>query len=183
MLVNTLITETGEKVFLLDQVFDPDWLARLHALCNTAKIGTNPWPLAERFGGRPRYLHNETGSEWADMQAYFASDEFLETLEKLVGHPLRYSMASIWADQRGFGPLGPHKEQGGAYMMQIYLTDNPHDWTGTTIYNEQGKVLVQLPYRDNFAWFFHGMRVMHGRHHDVPEGLTRFTLQIWMDHR
>ena len=51
--------------------------------------------------------------------------------------------------------------------------------SGTTIYNEAGQVLVQMPYRDNLAWFFHGMHVMHGRHHDVPEGITRFTLQIW----
>jgi hypothetical protein len=179
MLVNTLTVETGEKVFLIDQVFEKPWLDRLHALCNSAELGTAPWPLAENFGGRPRYMHNETGSEWADMQAYFASSEFLEPFEQIVGHSLRHSVSSIWADQRGFGPLTPHKEGGGSYMMQIYLTDNPHDWTGTTIYNEQKQVLVQLPYRDNFGWFFHGMQVMHGRHHDVPEALTRFTLQIW----
>lgn len=179
MLVNTLTTETGANVFLLDQVFQQPWLDRLHALCNTAELGTDPWPLAAHFNGRPRYLHNETGQDWAELVAYFSSAEFLAHFEQLVGHSLEHSVSSIWADQRGFGPLGPHKEQGGAYMMQIYLTDQPHDWTGTTIYNEAGQVLVQMPYRDNFGWFFHGMQVMHGRHHDVPDGLTRFTLQIW----
>jgi len=181
MLVNTLTVETGEKVFLLDQVLDRPWLDRVHALCNDAKLGTDPWPIAAHFGGRPRYLHNETGEEWAAMQRYFASTEFLSPLEALIGHSLKYSVASIWADQRGFGALNPHKEYGGAYMMQVYITDTPHDWTGTTIYNEQQQVLAQLPYRDNFGWFFHGMKVMHGRHHDVPEGLTRFTLQIWFN--
>lgn len=179
MLVNTLTVETGEKAFLIDQVFDPMWLDRLHALCNSAELGKEPWPLAEHFGGRPRYLHDGTGSEWSSMQKYFSSTEFVKSFEDLVGHPLKYSTASIWADQKGFGSLGPHKEQGGAYMMQVYLTDNPHDWTGTTIYNEAGQIISQLPYRDNFGWFFHGMRIMHGRHHDVPAGLTRFTLQIW----
>lgn len=179
MLVNTLTVETGEKVFLLDQVFDPVWLDRLHALCNSAELGTDPWPIAKQFGGRPRYLHNETGQDWAELVEYFSSSEFLASFEQLVGHSLKCSTASIWADQRGFGELNPHKETGGGYMMQIYLTDTPHDWTGTTIYNEQQQVLAQLPYRDNFGWFFHGMRVMHGRHHDVPEGMTRFTLQIW----
>ncbi len=183
MQVNTLTTETGHRVFLLDQVFEPPWIDRLHQLCDSAELGSDPWPLAAHFGGRPRYLHNETGSEWAEMVAYFASDEFLKSFEQLVGHQLRFCVASIWADQRGFGPLGPHKEQGGAYMMQIYLTHQPHDWTGTTIYNEAGQVLVQMPYRDNFGWFFHGQQVMHGRQHDVPEGLTRFTLQIWTDRR
>lgn len=181
MLVNTLTVETGEKVFLLDQVFDQHWLDRLHALCDSAVLGTDPWPLAAHFGGRPRYLHNETGEEWAEIQRYFASTEFLSPLETLVGHSLKYSVASIWADQRGFGALNPHKEYGGAYMMQVYITDTPHDWTGTTIYNEQQQVLAQLPYRDNFGWFFHGMKIMHGRHHDVPEGMTRFTLQVWFN--
>lgn len=179
MLVNKLELETGEKVFLLDGVLDSTWLGRVHTLCNKAQLGNPPWPLAEHFGGRPRYLHDESGSEWAELLAYFSSKEFISPFEQLVAHPLTFSVASIWADQRGFGSLGPHKEQGGAYMMQIYITDKAHDWSGTTIYNEQGQVLVQMPYRDNFGWFFHGMKIMHGRHHDVPEDLTRFTLQIW----
>lgn len=179
MLVNKLELETGEKAFLLDQVFEPLWLNKLHNLCKSAQLGTSPWLLAEHFGGRPRYLHNESGTEWTELVAYFSSKDFLAPLEAVLGHELRYSTSSIWADQRGFGALNPHKEHGGAYMMQVYLTDTPHDWTGTTIYNEQRQVLAQLPYRDNFGWFFHGMKVMHGRHHDVPEGMTRFTLQIW----
>ena len=181
MLVNTLTVETGEKVFLLDQVFEPAWLDKLHTMRKSAQLGTSPWLLAEHFGGRPRYLHDETGEAWAELQQYFASADFIAPLEALVGSQLKYSVASIWADQRGFGALNPHKEYGGAYMMQVYLTDEPHDWTGTTIYNEAQQVLAQLPYRDNFGWFFHGMKVMHGRHHDVPEGLTRFTLQIWFN--
>ena len=183
MLVNTLITELGEKVFLIDQVFDNTRLSQLHALCNSSQLGNAAWPLAKRFGGRPRYEHDGSEPEWAKLQQYFASSEFLEPFEQLVQHPLEYAVASTWADQTGFGPLGPHKEQGGSYMIQVYLTDTPHDWTGTTIYNEAEQVLVQLPYRDNFGWLFHGMRVMHGRHHDVPLGLTRFTLQIWMNHK
>jgi hypothetical protein len=179
MLINKLTVETGEQVFLLDQVFDQQWLEKLHTLKNSAILGQAPWPLAAHFGGRPRYLHNESGEQWQSLTQYFASDEFSAPLELLIGQKLKYSTASIWADQRGFGALNPHKEYGGAYMMQVYLTDTPHDWTGTTIYNEKQQVLAQLPYRDNFGWFFHGMRVMHGRHHDVPEGITRFTLQIW----
>lgn len=180
MLVNTLTTETGEKAFVIDQVFDDARLNQLHGLCKAASLGQDPWPLAEQFGGRPRYLYNETDAEWATLRQYFASSEFLAPFEQLVQHSLEYSTASIWADQTGFGSLGPHKEQGGGYMLQVYLTDTPHDWSGTTIYNEAGQVLVQLPYRDNFGWFFHGMQVMHGRHHDVPQDLKRFTLQIWL---
>lgn len=178
MLVNKLTVETGKTAYILDQVFDQHWLDKLHNLCFSAIPGQDPWPIAAAFDGRPRYLHNETGVEWKDLVDYFSND-FKAQLESATGVELEYSSSSIWADQRGFGALNPHKEQGGAYMIQVYLTETPHDWTGTTFYNEAGQVLAQLPYRDNFGWFFHGMQVMHGRHHDVPEGLTRFTLQIW----
>ena len=183
MLVNTLTTETGEKVFLLDQVFDKAWLDRLHELCDSAELGGNEWAMPEWTEGRPRYMFNCKGSEWEEIRSYITSDEFLSKFESLLGHPLRCTAHSIWADLKGFGPLGPHKEGGGNYMMQVYLTRTDHPYTGTTIYTEDRQVLAQLPYRDNFAWLFHGMRVMHGRMHDVPEGITRFTFQIWFDHR
>ena len=182
MLINTLTTETGEKVLLIDQVFDKAWLARLHALCKLP-LASSPWIFAEHFDGRPRYLHNETGQEWEELHHFIDLPEFIQPIEKHLGVDLRYNGASMWADLTGFGALTPHKELGGQYMMQVYITDTPHDYAGTTIYNEQKEILVQLPYRDNFAWFFDGMKIMHGRHHDVPSGISRFTLQIWFCHR
>ena len=189
MLINRLITETGNEVLLIDQVFGADQLDQLHAMCAKFAPGCNHWPQPDwckpsgNLAGfdRPRYLFDKQGHEWAKLEQYFSSGEFTQPIEQHLGIDLKYSTSTMWADLTGFGALGPHKEQGGAYMMQVYLTDTPHDWTGTTIYNETGEVLVQLPYRDNFAWFFHGQHVMHGRQHDVPEGLTRFTLQIWFD--
>ena len=189
MLINRLITETGNEVLLIDQVFGADQLDQLHAMCAEFAPGCNHWPQPDwckpsgNLAGfdRPRYLFDKQGHEWAKLEQYFSSGEFTQPIEQHLGIDLKYSTSTLWADLTGFGALGPHKEQGGAYMMQVYLTDIPHDWTGTTIYNEAGEVLVQLPYRDNFAWFFHGQHVMHGRQHDVPEGLTRFTLQIWFD--
>ena len=182
MLINTLITETRNQVLLLDQVFAPSRLNQLHAMCNEFTPGCKNWPQPDWcIPDKPRYLFDEQGDEWAELCEFFDSAEFKQPIEQHLKINLEYSLASLWADFTGFGPLGPHKEQGGSYMMQVYLTHTPHDYTGTTIYNELGQVLMQLPYRDNFAWFFHGMKVMHGRHHDVPEGITRFTLQIWFN--
>lgn len=179
MIINTLITETGERALLIDQVFVPERLNQLHALCKQFSPGCEHWPTPLGFEGRPRYMFDQQGNEWADLVQYFNSSEFKSPIEQSLGIELEYSTSSIWADLAGFGPLGPHKEGGGGHMMQVYLTDNPHDYSGTTIYNEAEQVLVQMPYRDNFAWFFHGMKVMHGRRHDVPAGINRFTLQIW----
>lgn len=184
MLINRLQTETGAEVLLIDQVFEADRLAQLHTVCSEFVPGCATWPQPDWCAApynRPRYLFDQSGDQWAELLEFFNSQQFKQPLEQCVGHELEYSVASLWADLTGFGALGPHKEQGGAYMMQVYLTDRDHDYAGTTIYNEQQKILVQLPYRDNFAWFFHGQQVMHGRHHDVPKGLTRFTLQIWYD--
>ncbi len=181
MLVNTLTTETGHRVFLLDQVFEPQWIDRLHQLCDSAELGSDQWAMPDWTQGRPRYMFDCKGTAWQEIETYINSDEFLLPLANIIGHSLRCTAASIWADLAGFGPLGPHKEGGGNYMMQVYITKTDHPYTGTTIYNEAGQVLAQLPYRDNFAWLFHGMQVMHGRYHDVPEGLRRFTFQIWFD--
>lgn len=181
MLVNRLITETGEDVFLLDQVFEPEWLERLHNLCDSAELGGTEWPMPDWTAGRPRYMFECRGPVWDEIEAYINSEEFLGQIAKLLGYPVRCTHRSFWADLKGFGPLGPHKEGGGNHMMQVYITRTEHSYSGTTIFNEAGQILAQLPYRDNFAWLFHGVRVMHGRHHDVPEGITRFTFQIWFD--
>ena len=182
MLINTLTTETGNQVLLIDQVFGAERLKQLHAICAKFTPGCEHWPQPTWCivpQHRPRYLFDEKGDEWAELVQFFNSAEVKQPIEQHLDLTLEYSVSSMWADMTGFGPLGPHKETGGGYMMQVYLTDTPHDYSGTTIYNEAGQVLVQMPYRDNFGWFFHGGNVMHGRHHDVPEGITRFTLQIW----
>jgi hypothetical protein len=187
MLINTLTTETGSQVLLVDQVFSKDRLNQLHAMCAEFSPGCEHWPQPDwckpsgNLAGLniPRYMFDNNGDEWAELVQFFSGDEFKQPFEQHLGIDLEYSTATLWADMKGFGTLGPHKEEGGGYMMQVYLTNTPHDYSGTTIYNEAGQVLVQMPYRDNFAWFFNGMQVMHGRHHDVPEGITRFTLQIW----
>jgi hypothetical protein len=189
MLINTLTTETGNQVLLIDQVFGTERLAQLHAMCAEFTPGCEHWPQPDwckpsgNLAGddRPRYLFNNQGHEWAELVKFFDSSEFKQPIEQHLNIKLEHSVSTIWADFTGFGALGPHKEAGGSYMMQVYLTNTPHDYSGTTIYNENGQVLVQMPYRDNYAWFFHGMQVMHGRHHDVPKGITRFTLQIWFN--
>jgi len=181
MLVNCLTTETGNQILLLDQVFGPERLNQLHAMCNQFEPGCKNWPQPDWCVecDLPRYMFDNQGHEWEELKEFFNSAEFKHPIEQYLGVKLQRSVASFWADLTGFGTLGPHKEAGGSYMMQVYLTNTSHDYSGTTIYNESKQILVQLPYRDNFAWLFHGMKVMHGRHHDVPEGLTRFTLQVW----
>lgn len=186
MLVNAITVETGKRLWLLDQVLPEPWLAHVHNMCSQFEPGCAAWPQPDwcrDSGNRPRYIFNNQGDDWHRLQSFLRSQEFLQPLESLVEHELEVTTATMWADYRGFGALKPHKEQGGAYMMQIYIAKQEHDWSGTTIYNEQGQVLIQLPYRNNFAWFFHGQEIMHGRHHDVPENICRFTLQVWFTYK
>jgi len=182
MLVNSVTVETGKKLWLLDNVLPEPWLDHVHGMCDQFVPGCESWPQPDwcrDYGDRPRYIFHNQGPDWQKLKEYLDTREFLQNLETLTGCSLEVSAATMWADYQGFGSLGPHKEQGGNYMMQIYIAKQEHDWSGTTIYNERKQVLIQLPYRNNFAWFFHGQEIMHGRHHDVPENICRFTLQVW----
>jgi hypothetical protein len=182
VLVNAITLETKKQLWLLDDVLPKLWLNHVHNICDKFVPGCLEWPQPDwcvSSGNRPRYIFNNQGDDWSKLVTFFKDKDFLQSLENLVQHPLELSTATMWADLQGFGHLKPHKEQGGAYMMQIYITKHEHNWSGTTIYNERNQVLIQLPYRNNFGWFFHGQEIMHGRQHDVPKDLCRFTLQVW----
>ena len=79
MLINTLTTETGNQVLLIDQVFGTKRLNQLHAMCAEFTPGCKHWPQPDWCGpphNRPRFLFDEKGDEWAELVQFFDSDEF-----------------------------------------------------------------------------------------------------------
>jgi len=159
---------------------EPQWLEHTRNICNEFQANQGRWPIASWSNGRPRYLFNETGEDWSQLLEHVKDPLSWMQIEQTLDIKMQFSSASLWCDKTGFGSLMPHRETGGDSMAQIYITNQPHDWSGTTVYNEEQQILFQMPYRDNYSWFFDdGKTVMHGRHHDVPPGIDRFTLQIW----
>jgi hypothetical protein len=184
MHTNLVTLSTGRQVWLIENALPDNWLKHVHNICDSYHVTSPRWIQPQwciDSGNRPRYIFDNQGDEWLLCETFIRSREFLYPVEKLTAHSLTVTNMTLWADFKGFGSLGPHKEQGGGYMMQIYIAKDLHSYGGTTIYNDQSEILIQLPYRDTFAWFFNGQEIMHGRHHDVASNIQRFTLQIWMD--
>ena len=96
-----------------------------------------------------------------------------------LGKTINYGNLLLWIDLPGFGTLTPHVDGDDSGLMQAYITSTPHPYAGTTMYAEDDKILFQLPYRDNFGWLFQpANKVLHGREHSVPEGISRFSIMI-----
>jgi hypothetical protein len=170
------------QVLILEDIFPQHILQNLHNLCREWNPDMNPdWVQPVQFNGAPRWNYEGNNPWWQDAKNWLGSDYMLGRLQGELGcEPLQFDSAVMWMDQQGFGPLGPHKENSGSYLCQIYLTETEHSYTGTTIHNDNKQILFQLPYRDNMGWFFDtGRTVMHGREHDVPAGINRFTMMAW----
>jgi hypothetical protein len=186
MLVNRVHLPTGANVLILEQVFPPAILADLHQLCERwLHVDREQWITPEGFENRPRWIYRGNRPEYTATEKFLSSPEFAARLQGEVQRDdLEYSHMQLWVEQHGMGPLSAHKEQAGAFLAQIYLTKTEHSYTGTTIHNDKQQILFQLPYRDNFGWFFDtGQTVMHGREHDVPEGIDRFAIMVWFGER
>lgn len=186
MLVNRVHLPTGANVLILEQVFPAALLADLHQLCERwSHIDRENWITPQGFEGRPRWLYCGNSPEYLAAEKFLSAPEFASRLQGEVHRDdLEYSHMQLWVEQHGIGSLGAHKEQAGAFLAQIYLTETEHSYAGTTIHNDAQQILFQLPYRDNFGWFFDtGRTVMHGREHDVPEGIDRFAIMVWFGER
>jgi len=172
MLISTVNLSNGSRVFLIDQWLTADALKELRSICHTYSQNNDNWKSAD----------------WSDLRWYYHGSleniikeiSTAKSINDAVGKSLIFANASLWIDLPGPGGMTPHVEGDGSYLAQIYISDKEWPDCGTTIYNDQKQILFQLPFRDNFGWLFeYGTTVMHGREHDVPDGLNRFSLMIW----
>lgn len=91
---------------------------------------------------------------------------------------------SLWADYPGFGSLLSHMEKDGRGQGQIYLARKEYPTNGTTIMNDDKKILFTLPYRNNFGWFMEECtKIMHSREFDVPDDIVRYSLIYWHNYQ
>jgi hypothetical protein len=182
MNVTRVSLPTKSQVLILEDFFPRHTLQNLHNLCREWHPTLNQdWVQPYEFDGRPRWNYQGNHPWWEEAKLFMSSEHVLGRLQgEIQSERLAFDSAVMWMDQAGFGTLGPHQETSGTYLAQIYITETEHPYTGTTIHNSNKQILFQLPYRDNMGWFFDtGRTVMHGREHDVPEGINRFTLMAW----
>jgi hypothetical protein len=186
MKISTVDLEYGSRVLILDQVFPEHMLTKMHNLCSTYYSGSNDWKPPAHFDAKSldqkvaRYVYYGTDPFYTTELPEFLKSSTATEISQKLNTEISYSMISLWVDLPGLGSMLPHVETGGSYLSQVYITNTDHPYTGTTIYRPDNEILFQLPYRDNFGWFFDkGTTVQHGRHHDVPQGISRFSLMIW----
>lgn len=178
MLVTTVNLPDGKPVFLLEQFFPADKLALLHQICDNFDKDSKYWTHPEGFNNS-RWVHTGTEKEYQLIVEYLSSPELMNKLSELIGHPVHLSNHTLWLDVTGLGPLRPHREAGGEFLAQIFITRQFDNFNGTTFYSNDRNVLFQLPYRNNFGWLFKGTEVLHGRQFDVAPGLERFSIMMW----
>lgn len=177
MNITRVTLENSSTVLILENVLPAELLEQAHEFCNSFSADSPEWELF----GSSRYIYTGNNPTYIKLKEYFESNEVMHQFNTaLTEKRLAPSVFKIWVDLPGFGPLLPHVETSDAYIAQLFVTQKEHSYTGTTIYNDNKEILFQLPYRNNCGWFFNnGSTVMHGRAHDVPEGIQRFALMVW----
>jgi hypothetical protein len=167
------------RVFILENVLEPDVLDYAHQLADTFSI-TNP--LWKCVGSRWNFDITDKSfipvKEAVDRGAHL--EYWQNQLVKDTDRQLYCSNISFFIDLPGSPRLQPHVETLHSWLSQVYITKQTHLYNGTTLYNDSNQVLFQLPYRNNMGWLFDTAdRVMHGRAHGVPTGLDRFSIMVW----
>jgi hypothetical protein len=181
MQITQVTLPTSGQVLILEEFFAADILAELHTIVATFPDPTT-WVPAPGFDEAFPRRHYEGGRDKIVVE-WLNQPEQREPLEQATGHRLLCLGCNIWCDQTGVGPLLAHKERGGDSLAQLYITKQQDPFTGTTIYNDSGDLLFQLPFRDNFGWLFNtGADVMHGRVQDVPLGILRYSILVRFEH-
>jgi hypothetical protein len=177
MNITQVTLENSATVLILENVLPLNLLEQAQNFCDTFSVDNPDW---EPFG-ISRFIYQGSHPTYIKLKNYFESELVMQELNvALHDQRLAPSIFKIWVDLPGFGALEPHVEINDAYIAQLFVTRKEHSYTGTTIYNRNKEILFQLPYRNNCGWFFNnGSTVMHGRAHDVPEGVRRFALMVW----
>lgn len=181
MIISRVSLAPNANVLLIENFFDNKLLEDIQQYFDNWENDPDEWitPTELYCGVRWRCVGNNP--IYQCIRDYFASNATIEQLTRyLPGKKIYLSNFNIWVDRTGMGPMRPHVEQADGWLAQIFVTRKEHPYTGTTIYSSNNKILFQLPYRNNFGWFFDkGNTVNHGRAHDVPEGIDRFIIMAW----
>lgn len=170
------------KICLIDDFFTPELSEQILTIFDN--INDTDWPDTEVFKHRTGRLLYQGKSRTADqIMSYAASPEILEQIKGMLGNSVQLGGISLWADFEGY-TITPHVDPDFFdYAVQIYMSRDPVKWNspilGTTIYQTPSKILFQLPYRNNFGYFFEKPgEVLHGLATPVPPGMQRNSVYL-----
>jgi len=164
------------RCFLIDDFLPNSYLMSLHEICDQFDKNSAEWQ--HPTWTQCRYIYQGNAEAWQSIKKYLAipNDELAQSL----GYAVVCDETLLWAEFQGLGKLRPHVEDpAGKHLSQVYISKQPVPNIGTTIYTDNHEILFLLPFRDNFGWFFDDSgKITHGREHDIPSGMTRFTMMM-----
>lgn len=168
---------TKDSVFLLDNFFAGEQLIQINSIVASYTQAPEQWQQPEAM--QYRRVHTGESQEYRQLEQYLRSAEQCDQIAELTDCPVWLSNMTVWIDLPGTGPLLPHRETAGEFLVQVFIGPQTDNTNGTTFYADPRRVLVQLPYRYNFGWLFEGQKVLHGRQFGVAAGLTRAVVMMW----
>ena len=178
MNLNVFTLASNYNVLILEEVFPKEFLNEIIALCNTSEDAVNDWQSPDYSSKRKIYKGNSTA--YQEVTDYLSSNQFIEPIEQVISKSMTFVEMALWADYPGFGTLLPHAEKSGQGQGQIFITKKEHSTNGTTIMNNNKKILFTMPYRNNFGWYMDDCtQIMHSRQFDTPPGYVRYSLIFW----
>jgi hypothetical protein len=180
---NTVINYLGQSnIYLLDNFFTAELAEQVLSIFDN--IDDTDWPDTEVFSHRAgRRLYRGKSKIVDQIVSYAASSEILKEINGMLGRPVIPAGISLWADFEGY-TISPHQDPDFFdYAVQIYMSRESAKWNGpilgTTIYQTPDKILLQLPYRNNFGYFFEKPgQVLHGLATPVPPGMQRNSVYL-----
>lgn len=176
----TLDLHNDTKIFLIEDFFPSHLADSLLRLFKTGPADNTTWEvLAGQTHEVDRYRYTGSTPLLDQITQYVTSATIKDYFSTLLNKNIGFIGVALWLDQAGYS-IPPHYDLDPyQYAAQIYITDTPNAFSGTTVYNTQYQLLAQLPLRHNFGYLIdRTTTVLHGIATPIPADCARYSVYI-----
>jgi hypothetical protein len=185
MITTSITFPDSARAFLIDGFFNSDLANRARTLFDKVKTDKINWPDNDIFEprGNGRALYQGQSSVYDEIINFAGSIQTLEYLGNLIDKKICFAGASVWADFEGYDIMPHYDPPYFTHAAQIFISNRSPQWNdspmGTSLYQNQNKLWLQLPYRHNFGYFFENSNnLLHGLGVKVPAGVQRNSIHF-----
>lgn len=176
----TLDLHNDTRLFLLEDFFPSSLTIEILKLFRTGPADCAAWEvISGQTHAVDRYHYIGSSLTVNEMSEYAASSAVVDYFSSLLNKNIEFIGVALWLDQAGYS-IPPHYDLDPyQYAAQIYITDTPNAFSGTTIYNTHHQILAQLPLRNNFGYLIdRTTTVLHGIATPIPTACSRYSAYI-----
>jgi hypothetical protein len=176
----TLNLHNDSRLFLLEDFFPSLMAIEILKLFKTGPTDNSSWKvISGQTHAVDRYHYIGSGSTFNKITEYASSSIVKDYFSSLLNKNIEFIGSALWLDQAGYS-IPPHYDLDPyQYAAQIYITDTPNAFSGTTVYNNHHQILAQLPLRNNFGYLIdRTTTVLHGIATPIPASCSRYSVYI-----